>query len=141
MYCSTCQYPLTTLQTPRCPECGREFDPDDSRTYSDRHPATTRIVGSVAGIVLGVLIAIPAFVLATFSAGAACVLFPLPMVATLWTDVAFLMVLLQFPAYGAIVGWCALVSRKVLFRASVIMLLVHVGAVAVCFSCPVPHFS
>src|SRR5688572_1775855 len=32
--CLTCGYPLHGLPTPRCPECGREFDPLDPRTMN-----------------------------------------------------------------------------------------------------------
>lgn len=33
MLCKTCQYPLKQLTEPRCPECGRGFDPKDPRTF------------------------------------------------------------------------------------------------------------
>jgi hypothetical protein len=32
--CLTCNYPLRGLPTPRCPECGREFDPLDPATMN-----------------------------------------------------------------------------------------------------------
>jgi hypothetical protein len=32
--CLTCNYPLFGLPTPRCPECGREFDPMDPATMN-----------------------------------------------------------------------------------------------------------
>lgn len=32
--CLACNYRLEGLTVPRCPECGREFDPRDPRTYS-----------------------------------------------------------------------------------------------------------
>lgn len=31
--CLGCGYVLDNLPEPRCPECGREFDPNDARTY------------------------------------------------------------------------------------------------------------
>lgn len=33
MRCKTCRYSLANLTANRCPECGREFDPNDPRTY------------------------------------------------------------------------------------------------------------
>lgn len=34
--CRRCQYPLRGLTEPRCPECGREFDPENPKTYHVR---------------------------------------------------------------------------------------------------------
>ena len=33
IYCSKCDYDLSHLKELRCPECGREFDPDDPSTF------------------------------------------------------------------------------------------------------------
>ena len=33
-FCLGCEYPLFGLQTYRCPECGRQFDPQDGRTFT-----------------------------------------------------------------------------------------------------------
>ncbi len=33
MYCRRCSYNLKQLDTPRCPECGRSFDPMNPATY------------------------------------------------------------------------------------------------------------
>ncbi len=33
MRCCGCSYDLAHLPDPRCPECGREFDPTDPRSY------------------------------------------------------------------------------------------------------------
>jgi hypothetical protein len=33
-FCLGCAYSLRELTSPRCPECGRGFDPDDARTMS-----------------------------------------------------------------------------------------------------------
>ena len=38
MYCRKCFYALEGLDTNRCPECGRAFDPGDRRTYRRRPP-------------------------------------------------------------------------------------------------------
>ena len=35
MHCLDCGYDLRGLPKNRCPECGREFDPEDCRTYVD----------------------------------------------------------------------------------------------------------
>lgn len=35
MRCLTCEYPLHSLGSNRCPECGRPFDPDDASTFAD----------------------------------------------------------------------------------------------------------
>jgi len=33
MRCLNCKYDLRQLSEHRCPECGREFDPDDPQTF------------------------------------------------------------------------------------------------------------
>ncbi len=35
-WCSECGYRLDWLPQPRCPECGRAFDPDDPATWATR---------------------------------------------------------------------------------------------------------
>ena len=35
--CLGCGYLLRGLSVPRCPECGRPYDPGDARTYRDPH--------------------------------------------------------------------------------------------------------
>ncbi|GEM_PF-1541248 len=34
MFCQNCRYNLRGLSAGHCPECGREFDPSDSKTFS-----------------------------------------------------------------------------------------------------------
>lgn len=34
--CRRCDYPLRGLTEPRCPECGRDFDPENPKTYHVR---------------------------------------------------------------------------------------------------------
>jgi hypothetical protein len=36
--CKSCHYPLKQLAEPRCPECGREFDPGDPSTFDASQP-------------------------------------------------------------------------------------------------------
>lgn len=36
--CIRCGYPLRDLAEPRCPECGREFDPGDPKTFRQGRP-------------------------------------------------------------------------------------------------------
>jgi hypothetical protein len=38
MYCRRCKYPLGALFESRCPECGRDFDPNDPRTFISDPP-------------------------------------------------------------------------------------------------------
>ena len=35
MFCIECGYPLDGLPEPRCPECGRAFDPDDPGSFRE----------------------------------------------------------------------------------------------------------
>jgi hypothetical protein len=48
MYCRGCGYDLRKLDTTRCPECGRGFDPADHKTYhrSARRYTIRRIIRS-----------------------------------------------------------------------------------------------
>ncbi len=61
-YCRRCGYALAGLAEPRCPECGRAFDPDDPRTVARRadHWQRSRrnlragvLMALLAGTVLG----------------------------------------------------------------------------------------
>lgn len=71
LYCRSCGYQVVGLSEPRCPECGRLFDPDNPRTFL-QHPKAWRVrqwvrriliaLGSVIipllvslGILLGIL--------------------------------------------------------------------------------------
>jgi hypothetical protein len=46
--CLSCGYDLRNLTEHRCPECGREFDPNDPSTFEAR--AVSRSVNVVVGI-------------------------------------------------------------------------------------------
>lgn len=41
--CLDCHYPLRSLPKPRCPECGRPFDPVDPRTMNMGRPMSRRL--------------------------------------------------------------------------------------------------
>ncbi len=54
--CLTCGYILDHLPAPRCPECGRKFDPDDTATYFTRPESGRRYAFiAVTGCVLVVV--------------------------------------------------------------------------------------
>jgi hypothetical protein len=50
IFCRSCGYDLRSLTQHRCPECGREFDPGQRRTYDlkPRRRALTRWIGRIA---------------------------------------------------------------------------------------------
>ncbi len=56
IYCLSCEYPLLGLREPRCPECGRLFDPDNPATYSrgDRLTRGDRLINMLT--ILSVLL-------------------------------------------------------------------------------------
>src|SRR5688572_13311268 len=47
MRCLACHYSLKNLTEHRCPECGREFDPNDSTTVSNEPPRPVPIMSRV----------------------------------------------------------------------------------------------
>jgi hypothetical protein len=72
-YCLGCGYILDHLPEPRCPECGREFDPDKPVSYYTR-PANTRAkaLGRALNAATAAVIAAAAFTrLYTLPAGRA----------------------------------------------------------------------
>lgn len=58
-HCIDCSYDLRALTEPRCPECGRAFDPDDPATYRTsmvRRPLSARrMLGAAACFLAGLL--------------------------------------------------------------------------------------
>lgn len=108
----------------------------------------TRAVG--IGFALGVLVTGPAFVAAAASAGAghghyvaARALFPMPFLVTPFEGdrigvVSLTIGLLQFPIYGAVLGW-SIARRKYLPAA--IVIAAHILSAIDCFAGTLPNFS
>lgn len=102
------------------------------------------------GFVSGVLVALPAIMVAAISGGAghgdyvaARGLFPAPMLLTLLEHdrigaFSIGVGLLQFPIYGALLGWS--VARKN-YLPAVVVALAHIIAALVCFAGTLPNFS
>ena len=115
-------------------------------TVTSSRPKTNAVV---VGLALGVLVSVLAVIAAVVSGGAghgdyvaAQALFPLPMLLTLLEGavgaVSIAVGLLQFPVYGALLGWS--VTRKNHLPA-VVVTLAHVIAASVCFAGALPSFS
>ncbi|MEY4005934.1 MAG: hypothetical protein RLZZ221_2030 [Verrucomicrobiota bacterium] len=51
--CLNCDYDLTGVLTGRCPECGREFDPEDPSTFETRRRSSQAIRGIALAIGVG----------------------------------------------------------------------------------------
>ena len=47
-FCRSCGYDLHGLDEPRCPECGRAFDPHDPRSYNRSRTAERRLRNLIA---------------------------------------------------------------------------------------------
>jgi hypothetical protein len=60
-YCIGCGYILDHLPEPRCPECGREFDPEDLRSFTKINPADWQRIRrrGLTGLILVILSAAP----------------------------------------------------------------------------------
>jgi hypothetical protein len=56
-WCKKCGYALDGLSEPRCPECGREFDPAQRRTYR-RKPPWSRLQVNIIRASVSILLAI-----------------------------------------------------------------------------------
>jgi hypothetical protein len=107
---------------------------------------------SLIGLSLGLLVGLPALVLAAASAGSghgnylfARMLFPWPMLLTRVQGDVITMPLIalavaQFPLYGALIG-ATLSSGRARIIAVVAIGLFHVIAGAICFSGALPNFS
>ena len=113
-------------------------------------PAAPRAtVPILAGILFGMVVGMPAIILAIMSAGAghgdylaARALFPLPLLLSRLEGaigpISGTLALLQFPLYGALLGW----SRwRKSFRPLAALALLHLVAALACFSGALPDFS
>lgn len=101
------------------------------------------------GIALGALLELPTLVAAVASGGAghgqyiaARMLFPFPMLMTLIEGeigpLSIIAALLQFPAYGGLIGWAA--ARRTYFPVKFVAAL-HILAIVICFSGALRIFS
>ncbi|MBI1189345.1 MAG: hypothetical protein GC200_01505 [Tepidisphaera sp.] len=50
--CRKCYYPLTGAAPGRCPECGREFDPSDPKSYLAKPPSKWKWPRRIAAVLL-----------------------------------------------------------------------------------------
>lgn len=53
MYCPSCQYDLSRIDSRRCPECGRPFNPADPTTFDARRRGSQAILGIGLALVIG----------------------------------------------------------------------------------------
>ena len=101
------------------------------------------------GALVGAGLEVPALFLAVLSAGAghgdyvaARALFPLPMLSTVVEGEIGMfsggLALLQFPIYGALIGWIVWRRSHV---AGFLLAAAHMAAAAACFSGAIPNFS
>jgi hypothetical protein len=60
-YCLGCGYILNYLPEPRCPECGREFDPANARSFTKINPADWQRIRrrGLTGLILIIVSAAP----------------------------------------------------------------------------------
>ena len=105
---------------------------------------------ALVGFALGVPLTALALLFAIASAGAghgdylaARLLFPVPMLASLLTEdtikvPSIVAALLQFPAYGALIGWSW--ARHVRYL-PLLVATVHIMAAIMCFAGLLPNFS
>ena len=121
----------------------RPLDYGSSLGNSERRKSR-RVVGIAVGVAAGFAVTLPALFLAVMSAGAghgdyafARGLFPVPMcIAVYLTDSigvsSLVLACLQFPLYGATIGYFAATSRKALVIAVSSIAFGHLVAFAAC---------
>ena len=116
------------------------------RQKPESKTASAAIAG---GLALGAIVALPALGAAILSAGAghgdyaaARALFPAPMLLTRIEGQIGLLTagaaLLQFPLYGALIGWS---RRRGSYAAAAIAASLHLAAAVACFAGALPDFS
>ncbi|HVU63795.1 MAG TPA: hypothetical protein VHC70_07455 [Phycisphaerales bacterium] len=77
-FCRSCDYPLGAVVGNRCPECGREFDPSDARTFEKRprQARRRRLMVRIAipvGALLALVVLFPrGYVVGTIGFSCAC---------------------------------------------------------------------
>jgi hypothetical protein len=110
-----------------------------------------RALRVIAGAIIGVLVAPGAILLAIVSGGAghghyvsARLLFPYTMLLTLLmhdtiTPLLAALALGQFPLCGALIGCAASKTQAMIVIG--LLLILHMGAVALCFMGLIPNFS
>ncbi len=62
MRCITSGYDLQELPNPACPECGREFDPNDPDTFLSTTPARPSVARHVVGFTVPIAIVCGGFI-------------------------------------------------------------------------------
>jgi hypothetical protein len=115
-----------------------------------RLPEKSRWARAIIGAAIGVVVSIPTVFTGIASGGmghghylTARALFPIPLLLARFNGgsvdgILIVAVLLQFPVYGAIIGWLRGFRRLV---GSLAIVAVHFCAAAACFSGAVPSFS
>lgn len=108
--------------------------------------------GTLVGLAIGIAVTFPSMILAIASAGAghgdyvyARLLFPYSMLLTLaQDDIIYLLLtvlaLIQFPSYGAIMGFGLSRSKKK-WLIPLVLTLIHLAFVVACFSGLLPDLS
>ena len=107
---------------------------------------------TLIGLAIGIGVTFPSIILAIISGGAghgsylfACLLFPYTMLLTLAQDDTIslplrVLALIQFPVYGAIVGFSVSVlkNRRLI---PAVLIFIHLAFVFLCFCGALPNFS
>lgn len=106
-------------------------------------------VAVLVGVAIGILVALPAIFISVDSGGAghghyvaARALFPLAMLLTrVEGSIGVLSVsaaLLQFPLYGAVLGWS---TSRAQYGVAILLAVLHLALAIICFAGTLPDFS
>jgi hypothetical protein len=106
--CLDCNYPLRDLPTPRCPECGRAFDPGDSTTFNPGRPVPAYAAWAVGPI------SWPVYLVAIAACGVTLWRARLPGIAFSWIS-------------PTMIGWEALALLWLLWPLVRRLVLLHYG--------------